>query len=304
MQLRSKQTRGLLPAVAIAVLGLWACSSGSTDDSVTSGTGTDAGAPPSSDAGAPQTPPPPTDAGTGGGTDGGTKTYACSGSTLGNPGYTCGPYASYSGWSPGYNSGSPIVNQDAWGAIPGETQTLYANSPGDWQVINSTRAGNTAITSYPNAGAFYNEQLVSSFPQITSSWTDVLPTGPGTQGWAAYDLWFNNWANEVMIQHDFIPSSVRCGSYVATNIQFGGSNGVPVHSWNLCLYGSEIIWQSPDNMPSGSVDIKQMITWLENNGHLKANSTVTALSAGFEIASTGGVPEAWKYTSFTMNTGP
>ena len=96
-------------------------------------------------------------------------------------------------------------------------------------------------------------------------------------------------------------SGERCGSYEAS-ATFGGSNGVPVQTWSLCQFGSELIWQLATNESSGSVDIKAMTTWLENKGYLPGNSTVTALSFGFEISSTGGQNVKFSVSNFSINT--
>jgi len=201
------------------------------------------------------------------------------------------------------NTSAPYVDNHAYSAKSGETQTLQANSPGDWVVTNNTLKGNTSVTSYPNTGASYNEQPVSKFSSITSTYTDFMPHNSTTSGWAAEDLWFNNWADEVMIQYDFTNNG-PC-AYEAVQ-QFGGQ------TWGLCVFGSERVWKlapagtkvggsATINQPSGTIDVKAMITWLEGNGYLPANSTITNLSTGFEICSTGGVPEKWGYSAYTMN---
>ena len=126
----------------------------------------------------------------------------------------------------------------------------------------------------------------------------ALAAGPG------YDLWFNDWGDEVMILHDFT-SSGPCTS-VATHT-FGGSNGVPLQSWHLCVFGSERVWKLGtddahlQNEQSGSVDILSMLTWMEDNGYLPQNSTVTDMSMGFEVCSTGGKPEAFEVSRFSIN---
>jgi len=39
-----------------------------------------------------------------------------------------------------------------------------------------------------------------------------MGSSSATNAHAAYDLWFNDWQNEVMIQTDFAPSGARCSS--------------------------------------------------------------------------------------------
>ena len=211
---------------------------------------------------------------------------------------SCGPYT--------YPQiqGSPsevTVGQDVWNPISGWQQTLAATDPGNWSVTANMPAGNTAVVSFPNTGANYNSPLISSFSVIYSSFSESMNATSTSDAHAAYDLWFNNWKNEVMIQTDFSPSGARCGSYEAS-ATFGGSNGVPMQTWDLCQFGSELIWQLPTNEQSGSVDIKAMTTWLENKGYLPGSSTITALSYGFEISSTGGQNEIFRVSNFSITT--
>ena len=149
-------------------------------------------------------------------------------------------------------SSNPMVDQNVRNPITGWHQTRYANGPGGWKAVANMPAGNTAVVSYPNAWADYSG-TVNGYSRINSSFSENMNKTSGTRAWAAYDLWFNNWQNEVMIQHDFAPNNARCcGSYVAS-ATFGGSHGVPSQTWKLCRYGSEIIWQLPANERSGSV---------------------------------------------------
>jgi hypothetical protein len=211
---------------------------------------------------------------------------------------SCGPYTypQIQG-----NPSEITVGQDVWNPISGWQQTLTATNPGNWQVTANMPDKNTAVISFPNTGANYNSPQLSSFPAIYSSFSETMGSSSATNAHAAYDLWFNDWKNEVMIQTDFAPSGARCSSYEAS-ATFGGSNGVPIQKWSLCQFGSELIWQMPTNEASGSVDIKAMTTWLENNGYMPQNSTVTALSYGFEIASTGGQNQTFRVSNFSITT--
>ena len=210
----------------------------------------------------------------------------------------CGPYTypQIQG-----NPSEITVGQNVWSPISGWQQTLTATNPGNWQVTANMPDENTAVISFPNTGANYNSPQLSSFPAIYSSFSETMGSSSATNAHAAYDLWFNNWKNEVMIQTDFAPSGARCSSYEAS-ATFGGSNGVPVQKWSLCQFGSELIWQMPTNEASGSVDIKAMTTWLENNGYMPQNSTVTAMSYGFEISSTGGQNQTFRVSNFSIST--
>ena len=194
---------------------------------------------------------------------------------------SCGPYT-YPQIS-GIN-GTVTVGNNVWSPISGWSETLNADNPGDWSVTANMPVGNTSVVSYPNVGTTVpwlpgkdvNPNL-SSWSSMYSSWNVNIAgdANSGSVGEAGYDIWLNNWNNEVMIQTDFVGDSLRprCdvnGDVIAT-ASFGGSNGVPVQSWNLCQFGSELIWQLPTgtNDPSGSVDIMAMLTWLEDHGNGK-----------------------------------
>jgi hypothetical protein len=167
-------------------------------------------------------------------------------------------------------------------------------------------AGNTSIVSYPSSGSNYNERPLSSFTSITSSFSENMHATSKTQAWAAYDIWLNNWANEIMIHHDLARFSTYDSTPLATGVRFGGSNGVPVQSWDLHKYGSsEYVWQPAKNAwneQSGSVDILGMLKWMIARGYLPSHSNLTSIGYGFEIASTGGVNENFQVSSYSIKT--
>jgi hypothetical protein len=228
-------------------------------------------------------------------------------------------------------------------AFPTETvaqmQTMYATDPGNWYVIDNFPTGETEIWTYPNSDALYvnNPPLVSSFSYLYSSFGDDMNENPNTDAEAAYDIWLNGYNNEVMIWNDVSnrggPNYYGgCTSSLSAQAVFGGSNGVPKHLWNLAKCGSELVWQldqqslllcptkplppgfSPESInvgngsvygiTRGSVDVLAMLTWLMNNGYLPTTSTLTQLEYGFEIASTGGVPEKFQVTRWSITQQP
>jgi hypothetical protein len=131
-----------------------------------------------------------------------------------------------------------------------------------------------------------------------SSFSENMNATSGTSAWAAYDIWLNNGKNEVMIQHDFANNGA-CTAQATTT--FGGSGGVPVQTWYLCQFGSELVWKlSGSNEQSGSVNILAMLTYLENHGFLPQGSTLGAIGYGWEIASTGGVNERFQVSSYSI----
>jgi hypothetical protein len=211
-------------------------------------------------------------------------------------------------------TGDITVGNNVWSEPSGNwSQTLNVTSPANWNVVANFPAG-TSVRSFPNTGQTQNwingtklPAALSTWSSMVSSYSVTLNAHKGTVGEAAYDLWLDNWNNEVMIQTDFAGDSLRprcdADGDVITTQAFGGVK------WNLCQFGSELIWQPPTgtNYPSGKVDVMAMLTWLEKNGggkYLPANPTLTAISFGFEICSTGGQDQSFQVNNFSFIATP
>ena len=217
-------------------------------------------------------------------------------------------------------TGQITVGNNVFGpASKSYSQKLYVATPGSWSVVANFPVG-TSVRSFPNTGQTQNWINGTSLPAALSTWSSMTSTysvslnaHSGTVGEAAYDLWLDDWHNEVMIQTDFAGDSLRprcdVNRDVITTQTFGGTSGVPVQRWNLCQFGSELIWQPPTgtNYSSDKVDVMAMLTWLEKNGggkYLPANSTLQAISFGFEICSTGGRIQTFQVNNFSFIATP
>ena len=133
-----------------------------------------------------------------------------------------------------------------------------------------------------------------------------------TSAESAYDIWLNNYGNEVMIWTYLSNRSLSGCTLLTADVSFGGAYGVPVEKWDLCRYGSgEIVWYLDQQslgtgtstvygLNAGSVDIYAMLMWLENNGYLASSTYLTQIEYGFEICSTGGVNEEFEVTGLTI----
>jgi hypothetical protein len=210
----------------------------------------------------------------------------------------CGPYLDRAIYhSDGQDT---FVGQDVWNPISGWSQTLHVVNPGNWYATADMPAGNTAVVSFPNVGEeYYYTNSLAGFSSIRSSFRESMHAAGGTSAEAAYDIWLNDWRYEVMIQHDIVN---RGTCPVVATASFGGSGGIPVQRWNFCKYGSELIWQLPGKgEQSGSVDILAMLNWLVGHGYLPHASGLTDISYGFEICSTGGRPETFAVSRFTIS---
>jgi hypothetical protein len=224
----------------------------------------------------------------------------------------------FTGISPG--AGRPRsrgieVDQDIWSSCKGSSQKILASSPENYQVVANYPAGNTAICSYPNVWPHDASGAVNGYSKITSSFSESFPHNAQTAAHAMYDLWFNNWSYEVMVQYDFSNDGACQGSWplVKTNVTFGGSNGVPTQAWHLCKGngGQSLVWKLGANdgsqersESSGTVDILAMVKYLEKKDYIPANAKWTAISMGWEIASTGGKDETFAGSGFTVDMVP
>jgi hypothetical protein len=199
----------------------------------------------------------------------------------------CGPYADSDA---GLAGGNFAVGQDVWNPIRGWSQDLHVTTPAD----------NIGVISYPDVGETLPSHVpLSNFSAIYSSFAEDMHATLDTKAWAAYDVWLNNWKNEILIQNDYVDHG---GCSVLATATFGGAGGVPVQKWNLCRWGgSEIIWWlTGDNEQSGAVDILAMVNWLIGRGYLPERSDLDAVSYGWEICSTGGKPETFTISRFTV----
>jgi hypothetical protein len=217
----------------------------------------------------------------------------------------CGPYAfaEISGGS------QASVIQDVWNPISGASQKLTAIDPGDWSVSATMPAANTAVVSYPDTQELYTTTKntpdpLSSFSSITSSFTVNGPTGSGDDYEAAYDIWTgtgsDNYAHETMIwvdNHRQRPT----GSDVAS----ATIDGVGYSIWSPSkagAIGDPISMVLNANESSGSVNVLDDLKWLMSNGYIPAGSGLNQLDFGFEICSTGGVPQTFSVSQYAIKS--
>lgn len=208
----------------------------------------------------------------------------------------CGPYPETAGID-----GATEVDANDWSGDPAYRATLYANGPADWQAVADTAGDGGAILAYPNTWIHDVSGPVDAASSVVTSWSTSFPHDSATVGWAAYDLWFNDWATEVMVQTD-ISAGPAYACAPAASATFGGQ------PWHLCVFGSERVWKHGTddahliNQASGSLDVLPFLAWMEQHGYLPAGSTWTAASFGFEVANTGGAAAAFRVDGLTWHT--
>jgi hypothetical protein len=194
-------------------------------------------------------------------------------------------------------SGDPYLNQNIWAGDTSYKQVLYGASPEDWYVIANANTNFGGVLTFPNVG-FNMSGAVDSKSSLTSSFSTSFAHDAKVAAWAAYDLWFNDWADEVMIQTDIsAPDYYNCDAVASAT--FGGM------PWHMCRFDAERVWKPGTddnhliNQASGTVDIQAMLEWMEQNGQLPAGSVWTASSFGFEVCDTGGTDVKFWANAFT-----
>ncbi len=215
---------------------------------------------------------------------------------------TCGPYSDSSITES--NGSNTYVEQDVWGGVTW-SQTLTETTPSSWYV-SANIAASTSRVSFPYTYQLYNSEAVSSFTNIVGTFNETSDHSSSTEEQVSFDIYLNSWGNEIQIQHDMV-NTPQCGNTtpVKTGIQFGGSYGVPVASWDLCHNGL-YYWQLPKGSSntygesSGSVDLIAMIKYLETNGYLPSSSTMTEVSYGFIIDTTSATTKTFTLSSYSL----
>lgn len=215
----------------------------------------------------------------------------------------CGPYA----YPPISNSNgyTTYVGNNMWGCGNGNcgAQTLIAHVPGIWSATSTQASGNTAVLTYPNVQQLFTkttnvDPAISAFASITSDFTETMNPQAGTDAEAAYDIWLGNTSgpDEIMIWVD----NVGRGSGGAQQIATATING---QGFTVYQYGSgEIIFSLNHNEQSGAVDILATLKWLQSHGRVSAGAGLGQVDFGFEICSTGGKPEKFAVSRYTLTS--
>ncbi len=201
-----------------------------------------------------------------------------------------------------------------------------------------------AVTTYPNAWAHgYQGTVVDDLSSLTSTYNETMPINSNTSAWAMQDDWLTAPGHptgesdyEVMVQYDFTnngacPSTWSPGNWgiVANNVMIDGvawhvcdgqaahnSDGTCPTTYPYCgamvfKLGATEASKPSLTSTSGTLDLKAMFQWLENHDvpgtsypYIQPGSSIEALSQGWEIASTGGVPETFDGNGFTVDAVP
>ncbi len=222
--------------------------------------------------------------GSGGGSTPSTCSEASAACMVNNTGCNLASYYLYDNqWNCGPKSGNHCGPESAYGCA-------NANGTVSFVTTSDQPAGNTAVLTYPAVQSnFSSTPALSSFKSITSSYTETSPHVGDYE--VAYDCWFNNQANEVMVWVDNY-NQVPAGKKVATGVAVGG------HSWDVWWVQSSgyLAFNVTSTLTSGNVDLLALFNYAVMNGWLPATSTLSQLAFGIEVCSTGG-----NAATFTIN---
>lgn len=188
-------------------------------------------------------------------------------------------------WSSSAQYGSTTLNgytlnNDVWGSGAGP-QTIWANSGTNWGVW-SNQPNTGGVKSFPHSGRS-PEIALNSLSSVSSSFNLSVP-GSGAYE-SAYDIWLGSYAYEVMVWLNRTGAVGPLGSYVGaltlngyTWSVYKGSNGSnQVFSFVNTGYST-----------SGSVNLLNILKWIENSRGWYSNPTLNEVQFGFEITSSSG----------------
>jgi hypothetical protein len=239
------------------------------------------------------------------------------------PSGNCGPYSDPQiTMSNGFDT---YVANNCWGD-PSCRQTVSANDPGHWQVSADEPAGNTAVMTYPDVKQLTNDWCgtgwaanggpacnnptdtpLSSLSLLTSTFTESMLHDPVTIAEAGYDIW-TNYSSDIMIWVDNVNRGAGGAQLLASNqviggqsfdvYQYGGQGGEIIFSLNGSG-GSGTFAQET----SGTVDILATLRWVQSHGYA-SNISIGEIDFGWEICSTGGAPETFSVSSYSLDSTP
>jgi hypothetical protein len=213
-------------------------------------------------------------------------------------------------------------------ADPSCTFTLSApatsgHSATPWSVRASETAGNTGVRAYPDEQQLTNNWTgngwngpgsatntpLSGLASLSSSYSETMPHNPGTIAQAAWDIWLSGQgagnSSEVMVWVDNVN---RGSGGAAKKAVFTTPDGL---KWTLYQFGGaggELIWSlgqgSFAQQPSGTVDLLSLLRELVTLGFEGSGAHIGQIDFGWEICSTGGVPETFTVSSYSITATP
>jgi hypothetical protein len=220
-------------------------------------------------------------------------------------GGVCGAY-DYAG-IPNSNGYNTYVSNQSVGPQTGTTQTLYANNPGDWQVVaDDVPYGYTGVQTFPDVQQLFNnwcstgwngcssptDTPIDSLATLSVTYAETSPQDPLSIYQFSPDLWLDNYGSDIMF---WVDVHGRCdeGAFGSTVL---GQAVIDGQNWTVHRYGTagdEIIFVLDGaggtgtcaQQSSGSINIKAGVDWLVANGFVQGAPVMSQLNTGWEITS-------------------
>lgn len=197
------------------------------------------------------------------------------------------------------------VNQDMWNPGPGSTQTLTAESAGNWKV-STYQPGGAFVRSYPNVSEDFG-QPISDFTTAVATFADQTPAKAKVN--AAFDIWVDGSPGtstsagtvEVMVwTRD--QGTRPAGSKIAT-VTIGGQKFIV---WQCkagdCFSYAYYAFQLNHDESSGQAHLLASLRWLIRRGLIPASDPLTEVDYGWEIRETNGATLTFAMTSYRLKT--
>jgi hypothetical protein len=215
--------------------------------------------------------------------------------------------------SNGYNT---YVGNNCW-ADPSCKQTVSANGPADWRVVANEPKGNTAVMTYPDIQQLFNNWCGTGNWSGCANPTDtplsalsglkfeyglsMPPATSGTIAQAAYDIWTSDPTHdEIMI---WLDNDNRGSGGATFDASYTTADG---QQWTLYNYGDEIIWSLgargtfAQRTSYADVPVSELMQYLVDHGYEGSSSVVGQIDFGWEICSTGGVPQTFTVNDYSI----
>jgi len=176
-------------------------------------------------------------------------------------------------------------------------QTIWMFSNGNWGV-ESTQSSTTRVQAYPCIKKIYTSpRLYATLKYLRSDFNLTMPSAGGLIAAATYAVWLNNHAVEVRM---WVNNKNRLPA------------GHKLHKASI-IYGRKFtVWQKgPDSYTfvlAGAQEIKgrahllSALRFLVENRKLSRSDTVSEVDFGWEIVSTGGSPQDFGATNYSVSS--
>ena len=176
------------------------------------------------------------------------------------------------------------VNNNVWNTAEAGPQTLSVCGLGSWYVTaNQPDLANDqgSVKSYPSVCGcgFGDTKQLGQFTNITTTYGEAIPAkGEWDSG---YDMWTNNWSNEILVENDTNNHPPQDGTPVTID-------GIAYHA--LQVSPDFVVLGMDTHQKSGTLNVLHIFQKLEAMGWAKATDTLTAIGWGVEISYTESSP--------------